>query len=177
MTSHRKFGVGPRCATWLKEVYPLNRGKLIARDFGVSESTAWRWLAGEAPTVRALEEMAARWGRTFLEYVFDGPGRPADSDLARLIAIRDELDRREEIARRERETAPVEEKVKYSRAVPESRQLPAIDWTDANALRKAELTHLRDMATHLLGQKLGSDPGPGRVGRALPRLRAMLRID
>ncbi|MHB2165657.1 hypothetical protein [Alsobacter sp. R-9] len=175
MTARNRHGVGPRCATWLKELYPNHRGKLIARDFDVSESTVWRWLAGEAPTVRILEEMSARWGRPFLEYVFAGQDGPAGDDLQRLIAIRAELDRREEAAREEEKRKPRPE-VQYSRAVREDPEIPSIDWTDTAALQRTPLYQLNAAMTRLLGQRLAADPGLSRTEKSLITLKALLRI-
>ncbi|MCZ8102307.1 MAG: hypothetical protein O9972_30995 [Burkholderiales bacterium] len=183
MTPRNNLGVGPRCATWLKEVYPANRGKLIARDFRVSESTAWRWLAGEAPTVRVLEEMGAKWGRPFLNYVFAGSAGPAGDDLQRLMAIRDELDRRE--AEAKARAKEVEEGFKrYSRAAPDlgraagklAAPLPAIDCLDPHALKRAAASDLRALMTHLLERKLAADPPLTGSGKTLLTLRALLRI-
>ncbi len=175
MAPHRNHGVGPRCATWLREVYPANRGKLIARDFGVSESTVWRWLAGEAPTVRVLEEMAARWGRPFLGYVFDDPGGSSGENLERLIAIREELDRREKEAARVRPEQPAMEKKQYSRAVPREPGVPQIDWDEAGAVRRATDGDLRRLTTHFIEQSLAAAPKPGRLETVLIALRALLR--
>ena len=183
MSLGNNLGVGPRCAIWLKEIYPANRGKLIARDFRVSESTVWRWLAGEAPTVRALEEMGAKWGRPFLEYVFAGSAGPAGDDLQRLIVIRDELDRRE--AEAKARAKEVEERfIQYSRAVPDvgraagklTAPLPVIDWSDPHALKRAAASDLRALMSHLLERKLAADPPLTGPGKALLTLRALLRI-
>lgn len=86
----QSLGVGPRCAEWLKRRYPRNKGKLIARDFRVSENTAWRWLAGGAPTVAHLEEMHRRWGFPFIAFVFA-------EHLARRDARIEELERSREV--------------------------------------------------------------------------------
>lgn len=183
MTPRNYLGVGPRCATWLKEVYPANRGKLIARDFRVSQSTVWRWLAGEAPTVRALEEMGAKWGRPFLEYVFAGSAGPAGDDLQRLTAIRDELDRREAEAKARAKEVEGEFR-QYSRATPQSARaggklaapLPVIDWSDPDTLKSAAASDLQALMTHLLEHKLAADPPLTGSGKALLTLRALLRI-
>ena len=182
MSLGNNHGVGPRCATWLKEVYPANRGKLIARDFSVSHSTVWRWLAGEAPTVRVLEEMAAKWGRPFLEYVFAGSAGPAGDDLQRLVAIRDELDRRE--AEAKASAKEVEERfIQYSRAGQVgsamgrlAAPLPVIDWSDPDGLKRAAASDLQALMTHLLERKLAADPPLKGPGKALLTLRALLRI-
>jgi transcriptional regulator with XRE-family HTH domain len=178
MSLGNNLGVGPRCASWLKEVYPANRGKLIARDFRVSESTVWRWLAGEAPTVRVLEEMAAKWGRPFLEYVFAGKSEPSGENLRRLIAIREELDRREAAKKAPHVEKDGEHKDdrQFSRAVPIEHSAPDINWADSGALGRAESSHLRALTKRLLEHELTTDPKPAGLGKALLTLRALLRI-
>jgi len=99
---HQILGLGPRCKAWLRQQYPKNRGKLIARDFGVHENTAWRWLSGRAPTTAHLEEMYGRWGLPWLEFVFVeaferqdarlGHLHQIDTEISRLEARRAELD-------------------------------------------------------------------------------------
>ena len=93
--SLNNIGVGARCAAWLRELYPNNKGKLVARDFNVSENTAWRWMSGVAPTVLHLEEMVSRWGHPFLNYVFDNPESNPREQIEKIIAIKAELDRRD----------------------------------------------------------------------------------
>jgi len=64
------YGLGPRIAAFLRDAYPRDRAKLIARRFDVSESTAERWLRGVAPTTAYLEEMYGEWGAPFVRAVF-----------------------------------------------------------------------------------------------------------
>jgi hypothetical protein len=92
--THRKIGVGDRCAIWLRAGYKINRGKSVARDFNVSENTAWLWMSGKTPSVWHLEAMVAKWGRPFLEYIFQDISEPTGS-IDQIINIRAELSKRD----------------------------------------------------------------------------------
>jgi len=92
--AHKKIGCGYRCAIWLRQAYGYNRGKSIARDFGVSENTAWLWMSGKCPSIWHLEAMVARWGRHFLEYVFADLDEPTEA-IETILKIRAELARRD----------------------------------------------------------------------------------
>lgn len=79
-------GLGPRISRLLKQIYPRDRAKLIARRFKVSESTAERWLRGHAPTTQYIEEMYAEWGITFVKAVFIEAFQNEDPRIAALEA-------------------------------------------------------------------------------------------
>jgi hypothetical protein len=79
-------GLGPRISQLLKQIYPRDRAKLIARRFKVSESTAERWLRGHAPTTHYIEEMYAEWGIRFVQAVFIEAFQNEDPRIAALEA-------------------------------------------------------------------------------------------
>lgn len=111
----KKIGVGYRCAQWLRASYSFNRGKSVARDFNVSENTAWLWMSGKTPSVWHLEAMVARWGRAFLEYIFqdiDNHSEPIEI----IINIRAELARRDtnQVENKSGEIKPTTESGRYS---------------------------------------------------------------
>lgn len=81
-------GVGPRVALFLRDLYPQDRAKLLARDFKISVSTAQRWLDGKAPTTAQLEEMVEKWGEPFLQLVFAESFRRHDPRIQQLITAR-----------------------------------------------------------------------------------------
>lgn len=93
MTPPPRLGVGPRVADFLRQVYPRNRAKMIAREFGVSDSTAERWLSDHAPTTNHLEQMYAKWGEAFVRAIFpeafaNNDSRLKDlSDTLKLVAV------------------------------------------------------------------------------------------
>jgi hypothetical protein len=62
--------IGPRIASHLRTLYPKNAAKLIAADFDVEEVTARGWLAGKQPSNRHMTRMIARWGKSFLDFVY-----------------------------------------------------------------------------------------------------------
>ncbi len=101
---HKKIGCGYRCAIWLRQAYGYNRGKSIARDFGVSENTAWLWMSGKCPSVWHLEAMVARWGRHFIEYVFSDAEEPTEA-IETILKIRAELARRDAAEEEERKSS------------------------------------------------------------------------
>lgn len=78
-------GIGPRTAAFLREIYPKDRAKLIARDFRVSVGTAERWLRGEAPTTAHVEQMVARFGAPYLRRLFVEAFDEGDSRLEQLM--------------------------------------------------------------------------------------------
>lgn len=81
-------GIGPRVARFLRATYPQDRAKLIARRFGVSLSTAQRWLDGHAPTTAHLEAMFALWGEAFVRALFPEALAAHDRHAAALIKAR-----------------------------------------------------------------------------------------
>lgn len=99
--NHKKIGCGYRCADWLKQAYRYNRGKAIARDFGVSENTAWLWMSGKCPSIWHLEAMAARWGKHFVAYVFSDVEQPTEA-IETVLKIKAELLRRDSMEDEER---------------------------------------------------------------------------
>lgn len=62
--------VGARVSSHLRVLYPRDAAKSIARDFGVGVDTAKGWLSGRPPANRHMTRMVARWGKTFLDYVY-----------------------------------------------------------------------------------------------------------
>lgn len=82
------LGVGQRTSAYLKEYYPKNRAKLIARDFNVSVGTAERWLSGQAPTVAHIEQMAAVFGEGYIRCVFSEAFNHRDE---RIRSLEDQL--------------------------------------------------------------------------------------
>jgi hypothetical protein len=62
--------VGSRVASHLRKLYPSNAAKRIASDFDVEEVTARGWLAGRQPANRHMTRMIARWGASFLEFIY-----------------------------------------------------------------------------------------------------------
>lgn len=81
-------GIGPRVARFLRATYPQDRAKLIARRFGVSLSTAQRWLDGHAPTTAHLEAMFALWGEPFVRALFPEAFAAHDRHAVALIEAR-----------------------------------------------------------------------------------------
>lgn len=63
-------GIGARLAFFLRARYPQHRAKTLARTFGVSISTAQRWLDGYPPTIRHFEQMYEEWGQPLIRTVF-----------------------------------------------------------------------------------------------------------
>ena len=55
--------------------------KVLAREFGVSESAAKKWRAGVLPDSRHLVLMVNRWGAAFTEAVFAPAYRRSESNL------------------------------------------------------------------------------------------------
>jgi hypothetical protein len=62
--------IGARIAMFLRSHYPQHRAKTIARTFGVSISTAQRWLDGYPPTIRHFEQMYEVWGVLLIKFTF-----------------------------------------------------------------------------------------------------------
>lgn len=79
-----QHGAGARFGEWLVRTYAFKDGaptdlksaeNRIAKEWGVSEFTAWRWRTGNLAPVRVLEEMRRRWGVEFVAFLF------AEADL------------------------------------------------------------------------------------------------
>jgi len=79
--------VGSRIAAWLRQAYPDNRAKRIARDFGCDERTAKSWLAGKRCENHHWDRMVARWGKAFLGFVYS-----AHFDWAAQLALEAQLE-------------------------------------------------------------------------------------
>lgn len=62
--------IGPRIAAHLRTLYPKHAAKRLASDFCVEEVTARGWLAGSRPSNRHMDRMIARWGNSFLDFVY-----------------------------------------------------------------------------------------------------------
>jgi hypothetical protein len=93
---------GPHVAGWLRSTYSGSRAKRVAKDFGVSQATAKRWLAGEAPTAAALARMVNRFGWRFVSSICEPlVGCPAMQ--AEMSALEHRLSRLE--AEKERDDA------------------------------------------------------------------------
>lgn len=74
-----QHGAGARFGEWLLRTYAFQDGAAtdlksaetrIAREWGVSAFTAWRWRTGNLAPVRVLEEMRKRWGVEFVAFLF-----------------------------------------------------------------------------------------------------------
>jgi hypothetical protein len=86
------YGVGGRVAAWLRQAYPADAAKLIARDFGSDERTAKGWLSGNRPLNRHWDAMVARWGKAFLMFCYQphfdwAEQERLDAELAALQSI------------------------------------------------------------------------------------------
>lgn len=66
--------MGDRCATALREVYPRDAAKSMARDFGWSEPTCKKYLAGNLPSGANLAAMLQKFGARFAAYVLEPCG-------------------------------------------------------------------------------------------------------
>jgi len=78
----RYEAAGSRLAGWLRDKYPRNAIKLAAADLGVSPNTVKKWLAGVMPEGKHVFMMAAKWGRDFMNHVFE-PAIGADDMASR----------------------------------------------------------------------------------------------
>ena len=105
--TYQEADLGSRVGYWLRLTYHGSRAKKISHDFGVSEATAKRWLAGIRPTSEMLSVMAQRWGWRFVNFAFEPVvGTPAmyaemqafDARLARLETEREAEDARGALA-------------------------------------------------------------------------------
>jgi len=81
------IGLGPRIAEFLRERYSDSRAKRLAIDFNVSVGTAKRWLAGITPTTAIIEEMASRWGASFVKLAFADYLAAGDAEAIRLVGL------------------------------------------------------------------------------------------
>lgn len=70
--------MGARVAAWVRQAYPRDTAKLLARDFGASPHTTKKWIGGCLPSNEHLAAMGRRWGKRFLAFVYEpvvGPWR------------------------------------------------------------------------------------------------------
>lgn len=79
--------VGSRVSYWLREAYPSDTAKVVARLFGCSPRTVEGWLAGHMPANRHLLLMMRAWGRQFVAFIFE----PAVGTSLAAYAIDQEL--------------------------------------------------------------------------------------
>jgi len=68
--AYQNLDLGPRVGWFLRTAYPGARAKRIANQFGVSETTAKRWMSGVTPTSEHLQAMAKEWGWRFVQFVY-----------------------------------------------------------------------------------------------------------
>lgn len=73
--------IGQRWAHWLRQEYPSDAAKLIARDFDVSISTSTRWIGGTVPTTEYLTIAAKRWGWRFVNFLYGKLPIPSEMEI------------------------------------------------------------------------------------------------
>jgi hypothetical protein len=62
--------VGQRTAHWLKQRWPADTAKHVAREFDMSVRTAEGYCAGSPPSNRVWHAMVAKWGKDFISFVY-----------------------------------------------------------------------------------------------------------
>lgn len=63
--------VGQRTAHWLKQRWPVDTAKYLAREFDLSVRTAEGYCAGGVPSNRVWHAMVARWGKAFVAFIYE----------------------------------------------------------------------------------------------------------
>lgn len=63
--------MGTRVAAWLRQAYPRDGAKLVAREFNASPHTTRRWFEGSLPKNRHMAAMARKWGHRFVAFVYE----------------------------------------------------------------------------------------------------------
>jgi len=150
------LGLGPRVAAFLREAYPRDRAKLIARRFRVSESTAERWLRGHAPTTDHIEEMYGEWGTAFVMAVFSEAFAARDPRVSELEAYR----------------AQEARAVHRPRDVQPRPSLPTADHVECSARQvQASARQVWDPGRRLIGELLETVPPEPLHSRLLRLIR------
>lgn len=92
--------MGERCASALRQMYPRDAAKALQREFGWSEPTVKKYLAGHLPSGANLAAMLQRFGPRFAAFVLEPCGDwtaglrlEAELDVLeeRLTALRSEI--------------------------------------------------------------------------------------
>lgn len=73
----------------LREVYPSNTAKCVARDIGAEERTVRNWLEGNAPQSTQLMKLFTAYGKRFAGFVLAPCG-----DWAAQLRMEEDLDQR-----------------------------------------------------------------------------------
>lgn len=63
--------VGDRVSTWLRDLFPINTAKEVARLLKCSPRTVEGWLEGKMPQNRHMLQMMAAWGKAFVAFVYE----------------------------------------------------------------------------------------------------------
>ena len=79
--------MGSRVAFWLRQAYPRNTVKEVARAVDSDERTVREWLEGKYPSGKHISRLSGLFGYRFVAFVFE----PACGDTA-MLRIRGELD-------------------------------------------------------------------------------------
>lgn len=85
------IGIGDRWAALLRDrIYVgTDKAKRIQRDWGISASMAYVWLAGGVPTTAQIERAQEMWGDGVIEFLFGR--RPMLSVDDRLSAVKSRI--------------------------------------------------------------------------------------
>ena len=86
-----QIGIGDRWAALLRDRVYIgpDKAKRIQRDWGISASMAYVWLAGGVPTTAQIERAQTMWGDGVIEFLFGR--RPLVSVDDRLPAVKQRI--------------------------------------------------------------------------------------